>query len=137
MLGCWNIKQNKKAILLMEVMITIVILSFGLTLIVRSFMMSLNASHLAKDYMTACLLIEQKMWELQRLGFIEADLDEQGEFLKPHDKFRYRLQTQKTGQSEESEEGIQLNNAKLTISWRQGKKTNNISVETFLRNREE
>ena len=122
----------------MEAMITIAILSFGLVLIIRSFMMSLNASHLAKDYMPACLLIEQKMWQFQRLGFIEVDLDEGGEFLKPHDKFQYRLQTQKTGQSEEEfEEGIQLNNAKLTISWRQGKKINNISVETFLRNKEE
>jgi len=118
----------------MEVMITIVILSFGLVLIIRSFMMSLDALRLTKDYTTASLLIEEKLWEFQRLGYIDTDLDEQGEFPEPNNKFKYRLETQKIGEPEE-EDG--LNNVRFTVNWQQGTKTNNILVETFLKNAQE
>ena len=134
MFTSWTINWNKRAITLLEVMITIIILSFGLTLIIRSFMMSLRASHLAKDYTIASLLIEEKMWELERVGSVEADLDEEGEFPEPNNKFKYRLETQK---KTETEEAATLNNVKLTVSWQQANKSNSISVATLLGDEQE
>ena len=76
----WNfliIKKNK-GLLLFEVMLTIIILSVGLTLILRSFYSSLNATKIAQYYTTATLLIEDKMWELENEGVVAVDLDQEG-----------------------------------------------------------
>lgn len=129
----WIIKYNRRAISLMEVMVTIVILSLGLTLIIRSFMMSFRASRLAKDYTAACLLAEEKLWEFEQAGYIAADLNDEGQFPEPNTKFNYKLETQKALEAE----GEALNLVRLSISWQEAKKTNNILIETLLRNQQE
>ena len=60
-----SIIRNKRGFLLVEVLITVVILSVGLTLITRSFMMSLRALDAIKQYTGGYLLLEQKLLDLE------------------------------------------------------------------------
>jgi Tfp pilus assembly protein PilV len=133
----WNYlisRRNKKGILLFEVMLTVIILSVGLTLILRSFSTSLNAVKSAQHYTTASLLIEDKMWELENKGTIDADLDEEGQFPEPHQKFNWHLTTKdKIIQAQSSK----INEVKLIVYWQEGKRKGSTSATTCLPNKTE
>lgn len=132
----WNfliIKKNK-GLLLFEVMLTIIILSVGLTLILRSFYSSLNATKIAQYYTTAALLIEDKMWELENEGVVAVDLDQEGQFSAPDQQFNWYLETK---DKEVQEQNGKLNEVKLSVWWQEGKRKGNIFVTTYLGNKTE
>lgn len=132
----WNfliIKKNK-GLLLFEVMLTIIILSVGLTLILRSFYSSLNATKIAQYYTTAALLIEDKMWELENEGVVAVDLDQEGQFSAPDQQFNWHLETK---DKEVQEQNGKLNEVKLSVWWQEGKRKGNIFVTTYLGNKTE
>jgi hypothetical protein len=113
-------------------MLTVIILSVGLTLILRSFSTSLNATKSAQHYTTASLLIEDKMWELENKGVIDADLDEEGQFPEPYQKFNWHLTTK--DKQIQSQAG-KINEVKLVIFWQEGKRKGSTSVTTYLANK--
>lgn len=131
----WNfltIKKNNKGLLLFEVMLTVIILSVGLTLILRSFSTSLNASKSAQHYTTATLLIEDKMWELENKVVIDADLDVEGQFPEPYQKFNWHLTTKdKPIQTQTGK----INEVKLIVYWQEGRRKGSTSATTYLANK--
>lgn len=131
----WNyltIKKNKRGLLLFEVMLTLIILSVGLTLILRSFSTSLNASKIAQNYTTAALLIEHKMWELENAGSIATDLSQEGQFPEPHQKFNWRLETK---DKPVQDQAGKLNEVELSVWWQEGKRKGRTFVTTYLENK--
>ena len=125
-------RRNKKGILLFEVMLTVIILSVGLTLILRSFSTSLNAAKSAQHYTTATLLIEDKMWELENEGAIDADLNEEGQFPEPHQGFNWQLETKdKPIQGQTGK----LNEVRLTVFFQEGKRKGSTFITTYLPNK--
>lgn len=126
------IRKNKSGILLFEVMLTLVILAIGLTLILHSFSASLNASKIAQDYTVASLLIEDKMWEMENAGAVGSNLTEEGQFLPPYQKFNWRLQTKDKPVQDETGK---LNEVKLTVRWKEGRRKGSASATTYLKNK--
>ncbi len=127
-------RKNKNGLLLFEVMLTLVILSIGLTLILHSFSASLNASKIAQDYTVASLLIEDKMWEWENTGEIAANLNQEGRFPQPNQKFNWHLETKDKPIQEQSGK---LNEVKLTVWWKEGRRKGSISATTSLKNKPE
>ena len=127
------ITRDNKGFVLVEVLITVVILSVGLTFITRSMMMSLKALDITEQYTQGYLLLEQKMWEFEQKGFIESDLDVEESFNQPNEEFRYRLVTESVA---DDESGL-LNQVTLSVNWPVKKEKREISLTTFLKNKTE
>ncbi|MBM3248797.1 MAG: prepilin-type N-terminal cleavage/methylation domain-containing protein, partial [Candidatus Omnitrophica bacterium] len=69
---CRNmITKKNKGFLLVEVLITVVILSVGLTLIARSLITGIKSLEIIKQYTTGYSLLEEKLWDIERKYFIE------------------------------------------------------------------
>jgi len=87
-------RRNNKGLFLVEVLLTVALLSVGLTFIIRSYVSGLRASVYTTDYSMATILLENKMSDLIQRGFIEDGLREEQYFEKPYEKFKYELEVQ-------------------------------------------
>lgn len=128
-----NPKKKKQGALLIEVLLTIAVMTGGLVLIIQSFVASLRASVYTSDYSLAILLTQNKMTELLQLGSVKDSLHEEGSYPEPYEKFQYDLKTKNI--NEDSETGF-YNQVDFLVSWRSGKREHKILVTTFLPNRE-
>ena len=134
----------------METLLSIIIAAVSLTVIIQSLTSSLRALSYIKDFTTAVILVDNKMFDLINKSFIQKDLNEEGSFPFPYDKFRYKVQaqdgnlhqvivkktTQKnvrvTTEATAEDHTNLLNKVKLTIQWPVGQKERSLSVETYL-----
>ncbi|HOW35223.1 MAG TPA: hypothetical protein PL155_02250 [Candidatus Omnitrophota bacterium] len=121
--------MSKKGSLLVEALLTISILSIGLTVVIRSLVSSLKATAYSADYSMAVILLGNEMSDLRQKGFIKDSIDIEDIFPEPYEKFFYRLETKKV--VSESTSGL-LNEVKLTVFWRSGPKERSISAVTYL-----
>lgn len=124
-----KVSSNKRGSLLVEALLTISILSIGLTVIIRSLVSSLRATAYSADYSLAVILLENEMSDLRQKGFIKDSVDMEDIFPEPYEKFFYRLETKKA--AGEFTSGS-LNEVKLTVFWRSGPKERSISAVTYL-----
>jgi len=130
---CENlITRDKKGFLLVEVLITVVVLSVGLVMITRSFMVSLRALEIIGQYQEARSLIEEKLLDLEVKDAIEADLKVEENFPEPYEKFSYKLETKNI---EEEQNKIALNNVLLSMAWLAQEEKRGISIVTYLKNK--
>jgi len=130
-----NIQKKKEVgALLIEVLLTITVMTGGLVLIIQSFTASLRASVHMSAYSTATLLANNKMTELFEEGSVKDGLSETNAFSKPYEEFQYQLRTKNIKNG--NEPGF-YNEVELTVSWLSGKKERQILLTTFLPNREE
>lgn len=128
----------KKAFTLIEVMLSVAVLSIGLVLILQAFAHSLNILRITEDNLTATLIAGNKMAEAQ----IEAKED-WGAFERGSDE-RFSLEEIKcrwemdiTPVEWESEEMIDeyevLNEVKASLYWKEGKRKGVIFLDTLMR----
>ncbi|MBM3251332.1 MAG: hypothetical protein FJZ11_00925 [Candidatus Omnitrophica bacterium] len=130
---CENlITRDKKGFLLVEVLITVVVLSVGLVMITRSFMVSLRALEIIGQYQEARSLIEEKLLDLEVKDAIEADLKVEENFPEPYEKFSYKLETKNI---EEEQNKMALNNVLLSMAWLAQEEKRGISIVTYLKNK--
>lgn len=127
-----SIIRKNRGFLLVEVLITVVILSVGLTLIARSLMMGLKSLDVIKQYTEGISLLEAKLWDIESQDIIEAGLQVKENFLEPYQKFSYQLETKNL--QEDDETGI-LNQVALSVDWPTKNERRGISVVTYLRNK--
>ena len=115
---------------LIEIMISVAILSFGLILILQGFTHSLNILRISENNLQATLLAEEKMAQLQ----IDAKNSEYG-FLTDFngesqiDNIEFRWQTSITPDEEHED----LNELLTIVSWKEGKRKGTVPVITYLR----
>lgn len=66
-------EKNKisRGFMLLEVILSVLIVSVGVVFVISSFITSLKAVKLSKIYVDAVYLIEQKLWEYEESGEIE------------------------------------------------------------------
>lgn len=120
---------NQKAALLVEVLLTVSILSVGLVYIVRSYVSSLRASKRSQEYSLAALLLKNTATDFLKKGFIGHDFMEKGSFQEPHDHFSYEVTTRKAELQRSSEN---LNEVYLSVFWPSGRQQLEISGKFFL-----
>lgn len=117
-------KKRSNGFLLIEIMVSMSILSVGILFILNSFMRSLYAIEISGDYFKAGLLAEEKLFELYNSRPQEG-LSE-GAFKDFNNKFSWNLETGKAGED-------LLNDASLKIQWEQRSKKQEFSVCTYLK----
>ena len=123
--------RGRRGSLLVEVLLSVVILSTALTLMIQSMTASLRAIQYGAGYTTALILLDNQMCELLRKGAIQAGLRETKELAKAGDSlitYRYSLQTA----SLDDAAGKGINQVDATVAWRSGKKDNAIGLTTLL-----
>jgi len=69
--------RNNFGYILVETLVSVTILAFGLTLVLNAFSAEINALRISKNYTHASLLLEEKFCELEKEG--EIDLKKNGE----------------------------------------------------------
>ncbi|MDD3374463.1 MAG: hypothetical protein PHY73_01915 [Candidatus Omnitrophica bacterium] len=126
-----KLKNRKEGFLLLEVLFTVAILSVGIVLIVQSHIASLRAGIYSDDFFKASFLLRNKMNEVLEQSVVDPDLSEKDSFSPPYENFHYDLKAQEP-ECEEQCEG--LSEVVLTVSWRNGQRTNSASATTYVFN---
>lgn len=124
-----SITKNKKAFLLVEVLITVVVLSVGLTLIARSMITSLSALDIISQYAEGNSLVEDKIWELENRGSIQPDVKIEENFPEPFENFVYTIETENLLDKEDL-----LTKVSLSVVWPTKRDKREISLVTYLIN---
>jgi len=70
--------KKRKAISLIEVLITVAILTGGIVFVFRSFMTSLSAANLSQNIMLASFLAEDKLWQVEAVQKQKISLENSG-----------------------------------------------------------
>ncbi len=127
---CLTLKnKNKKAFLLLEVLLTITILAAGLTLLVRSFLTSLQAGKLSSDYIQAQLLLENNLSNFEIQGEVDDSLNLEETLKAPNEKFKFKLTTHNVNLNNQPGP---FNSVNAYIAWTAQGKNKSISVSTYL-----
>lgn len=134
-------RQNKdQAFTLVEIMVSISILSLGLVLILQWFAYSLNVLRISQDYLTATLVFENKMADSE-IKFKEdkdsfrEDSNEGFELSGMQFEFNARLDSVDYRKESDSGEEVKfedLYNLKTNLSWREGKRKGRIPLDMYL-----
>lgn len=114
---------RNKGFLLLEIMISVSILSLGILLVLNSFMRPVRAAELSKDYFKAGLLLEGKLLELYN-----SDIEEgmsKGEFSDFDNRFSWELDAVK------SEDGF-CKEVNLKVFWHEKNKEEDLSILTYI-----
>lgn len=116
-------KQKSRGFLLLEIMISISVLSIGILLILNSFVNLIRSIELSKDYFKAGLMLEEKLTEVYNSD-IEEGLSG-GEFSGFDNRFSWDMNVI------ESEDGS-CKEVSLKVSWRERGKEKDLSVSTCI-----
>jgi hypothetical protein len=116
---------------LLEALIAVSILSISLVIIIRSHLVALQAQVFAKDYALATLLLEREMMEIVENGYLEGNSDQERTLEEPYERFTFSLKIVEVGKEEAFDK---LNEAQLTLAWKEGSKAHQLSVSTFVFN---
>lgn len=118
--------NNKKGILLLEVIVAVAVLAVGLTTISRSFTNCIRVIETAKDYNMALILAEQALWELENEK--PDEWSSRGDF-KDYPAFSWEQQNEAT-------EGLNLKRLDLDIHWERRNRDYRLSIATFISDEE-
>jgi len=137
--------KKTKGFLIVESLLSIAILSIGLTLVLRSFSKSLYAAKLSKDYLEVLSLIDYKILEIEAPEVtIPTDIEYNEKFSwditstetpllsreEPEDEPKEPLPEEE--KTEETKKKIYLKEVNLEASWKGRNRKENISISTFM-----
>lgn len=114
---------KSKGFLLLEIMVSVSILSFGVLLILNSFVRPIRAMELSMDYFRAGLLVEEKMSELYNSGVKNGIM--KGEFSGFDSRFFWALDISDL-------EGGFYREINLKVYWRNKDKEEDLFVSTYI-----
>lgn len=120
--------QGRKGFLLLEVLVSVVIITVGLVYIIRSFSTSTRAIAASRDYIKAVSLLEEKLWGLEQVRQVEEGQDK--DYFDDEHNFTWELNS-------EPEEEMPVNKTKLVVSWKRREKKQGVAVTTYLWNEED
>ncbi len=121
--------DNKKGsgFMLLEVLLSVFIISVGVVFVIGSFITSIKAFKVSREYFDAMALMEDVMWPYEESGRIEEG-HESGDF-DNYKQARWMIE------AEELEE-LSLNKATVTVELRKGERPRTFTVVTYLRPKE-
>ena len=129
----------KKAFTLIEVMLSVAILSIALVLILQAFAHSLSILRITEDNLTATLIAGNKMAEAQIMakedwGGFEKGMNER--FRSQGIKCRWKMDivAVELDTEDDFEADAELNEVNASLSWEEGKRRGVITLSTFMRN---
>ena len=121
--------RAKRASILLEALLSVIILSVSIVTINQSMTASLRSLVYSEDYTKALIYLENQIFDLMYLGYVESNQNK--EITLPEDeRFWLTVVTKPASFGQ----GSKINELKLTISWKSGKRKNNMAFETYLFN---
>jgi len=109
---------------LLEVILTVSILSIALIVVIQSFSLILRSQKSLSNYTKAMFLIEKKLFDLQIDGIEKTKRT--GDFKSPYDDFSWQLKITST-------ESSSLNKTFLSIFWQEQNNRKQIEIATYIR----
>lgn len=119
-------KPKNKGFSLLELIITIAILSAGITVILQAFSFSARVTGLSNDIVKAVFLLEDKLQELdfkEKQGLIRQEPSLNSGV---SDKFQWKNELS-------FDPDLNLYKLNFTINWQRAKENEEINVKTYLR----
>ncbi len=116
-------RSRDKGFLFIELMVSVLIMTVGFTVMLSSFIQSIKAIEYSKDYFKACLLLEEKAYEIYN-----ADRKEgfsKGLFNDFNGKFSWELNVAKL-------EETSLNEISLKVIWDEKNQEYDVPIFTYL-----
>lgn len=124
--------KKHNAISLIEVLVTVAILSGGIVFIFRAFMTALSAAKISQNIALGCLLTEDRVWQIEQKkqrGIVQNSYSEEKIILQNREfNFKYKI-------SETDSPGLK----KLTsvVSWQKNKQSDySMDFFTYLKTNE-
>jgi len=120
--------KKHRAISLIEVLITVAILSGGIVFVFRAFMTSLSAANLSQNIMLASFLAEDKLWQVEQMQKEKITQDNSGvnTITLQNREFNVRYEISSTA----AEGPGKLD---VTVSWPKDKRSSHsVSFSTYL-----
>ena len=112
--------MKKNGFTLIEVMVAVAVLSFGLVLVYQAFFISLDAFNYSADYLAIACWMDEKIWESQdnimRTGSLQ-DYQLQGEFLARNKLFSWQVSSNLLDQNSN------LTAVNLQVNWKEAKRS--------------
>ena len=116
---------------LIEIVVTLAILSLGLPVLLQSFSNAANNQNISEDKTTALYLLKTRMAEIELQGYPDIG-QEDGDF-DENSPYRWRSEVYDV-ESDEFEEGLRA--VTLTITWLDRGKAESTSMTTYIANRQ-
>lgn len=118
--------KSNRAFSLIEVIITVAILSSAIVFIFRAFTALLSYAKLSRDITVACYLAEDKLWQVQqRWTDLKSPLEPSGRELIQEQTFSWNYNTEEIQES--------LTKLTLTVSWKESiNRQEEYSFDTYL-----
>jgi prepilin-type N-terminal cleavage/methylation domain-containing protein len=129
-----NKKDPQRAFTLIEVMVAVAVLSFGLVMVYQAFFIVLDTFNYGADYLEVSPWINEKIWQAQdsimNKGAL-ADTAPEGEFILQNKKFTWSLKSSAISEVND------LTAFDLEVSWKEGKRAVQVSRNGYARYHEE
>ena len=116
---------------LIEIVVTLAILSIGLPVLLQSFSSVANNQKLSEDKTTVLYLLKTRMAEIELQGYPDTGTEE-GEFGE-NSPYRWRSEVHDV-ESDEFEEGLRA--VTVTITWLERGKAESTSMAAYIANRQ-
>jgi len=113
--------------MLLEVVLSIFIISVGIVFVINSFITSIKAFKVSKLYLDALYRIEEKMWEYEERGEIEETSDS-GEF-KDYKDAAWNIEAEEV-------EDFPLNKVTLNVTLKDDSRKRGFTLVTYLFNKQ-
>ncbi len=123
-----TIFANKYGFLLLEVLVSITIISVGLVYIARSFSSSSRAIETSARFLKSVALAEERLWDIEAKGVIDTGSDK-GHFDRDR-SYTWALEAKELGDAP-------LNTVALWIEWSEPARKQRVTLETYMWNEEE
>ena len=120
--------NGKSGSLLLEALLSVVVMSIGLTAVMQTLTASYKLALLNKDYLQAIFLADDQMSALVSNNAPVQETSESQSYPEPNDRFHYELSETPS----EFSEGKLLREVNLKISWVTGHQKNELPVTTLL-----
>ncbi len=126
------LRSNNHGFLLLEVLVSILVISIGIVFVFRSFSTSIKAFKVSREYFKATLFMEEAMWPYNDKGITAGSFD--GTF--PQDDL-YKWTVVSTIPDPETASTYKIYKVIPKISWKSGDSEGNLAYATFLKEKTE
>ncbi len=118
---------GQRAFMLLEVLLSVFIISVGVVFVISSFITSIKAFKVSREYFDVLALMEEVMWPYEESGEIEEG-HESGDF-EDYKEAEWEIEAEEL-------EDLELNVTTVTVELKKGEKPRTFTVVTYLRQKE-